>query len=469
MVVRMCVQCAPMPEMSPPDVQRSRVADSASTGRRASSSEQHVVPARALHVDASRGSAEDQASRVAQIVVHRLSSARPASVANEASNGSRIQRSARRTAASMTEPGAPSISRIRPSGRIARHFDTSQDPGNDPVVFQPAGAGPWLELDHESNALRHDVISQARSKVVRRNPMADVDAAWVLKLFVDQASRISKVWRPFHVHESQITALVTFVNEANRSWDAAFWQQMSPATSFEDAIRLLVRLAGDSDVALGYAKTILGFDFDKTGVRPRQLLASTTMAKTGAFWNPDKGSIFVSKALVDPEAILAAILFECGNAARAGRYAEVGTKFNGPIEQQAAAMEAAELRNDKPAIADAKQAGAELESNKSVENALIEFEVDMENQDKLRSARGVTTQRGLCTALGVTEEMLMSVTALHPGAVFVLPDRRLLRSQEARNALWWYAVERWPVSIQQQTWMAANHSELLGATGSLYK
>ncbi len=299
--------------------------------------------------------------------------------------------------------------------------------------------------------------------------MADVDAAWVLKLFVDQASRISKVWRPFHVHESQITALVTFVNEANRSWDAAFWQQMSPATSFEDAIRLLVRLAGDSDVALGYAKTILGFDFDKTGVRPRQLLASTTMAKTGAFWNPDKGSIFVSKALVDPEAILAAILFECGNAARAGRYAEVGTKFNGPIEQQAAAMEAAELRNDKPAIADAKQAGAELESNKSVENALIEFEVDMENQDKLRSARGVTTQRGLCTALGVTEEMLMSVTALHPGAVFVLPDRRLLRSQEARNALWWYAVERWPVSIQQQTWMAANHSELLGATGSLYK
>jgi hypothetical protein len=349
---------------------------------------------------------------------------------------------------------------------IQRHRGSNLDENADPVVYDP-DPGASAEIDHRSHALRHELVRIRSSPgYVNRYNNGVVDANWIVAVLKNKPtgppdSLISNSWRKFHLHQSQANDLATFASQTSTAWEAQFWNTISTLT-FDGAIDRLDQLA-QSPVATAYANQIRQFDYMK-GKKPPKLQPSTKEATSGAMWNPDKaGAIFVSMALTDPTEILAAVLFECGNAARADRFKATDLAFNSKISD-------AEKQKGSTTTSIAqkgKEAHPKLVAEKGIAKAAIELDVDRSNQADMRRAHGAADQRTLCQTLGVPAQLLVPANYVK-GQPLPLPDRRVLRNQEARSALWWFMVDTWTSQQQAEIWMATNHNELLGATGSLY-
>lgn len=357
---------------------------------------------------------------------------------------------------------------------VLRHASSTDTPdASDPVVYPGLGSGPRPDLDHESQALRHELSGIYWSAVVRPGGRAgkDVDAKWVTTQFTNPHAKkpLSGTWLGTHVHQSQVHALVAYLNGPQKTWQDRFWGQtaIKQPGNWVAAISRLETL-GETEEARRLAAAIRSFDFSpgRTGP-PTSLKPSALEARSGALWSGDKGEILVSRGLVDPVEILAAILFECGNAKRAKKFADVRSAEDPKIRGFETALAAAKVKGDSTRVFENRGKLANAEKAKSLGIATIEFETDRENQAKMRAAYGVDTQAALCAQLGVSADLLVPATYVEDKPV-PLPDRRVLRRQEARNALWWFFVDAWPLEQQRAIWLATNHGELFGATAHQY-
>lgn len=345
---------------------------------------------------------------------------------------------------------------------VQRHADKSVPTGGDPVVYAGQDDEP-PHLDHESRALRHQLVEKFY-QVTKARPQpgsTPVDRDWVIERLGNQPK-----WKEYHAHQSQCDDLAQFLSNTVTQWSGQFWDIYGVANGWDQAIRYLQNVAAPPGPQ--YAEQILRFDFSP-GEAPTSLLPSRKEAATGAYWEFSRKAIFVSKALTDPVEVLGAILFECENAKREKLYKESRTFYDPKIKAIRTKIE--DPRQPTPRSGDKswKEQLSELEVAKGRSVAAIEFEVDKANQFKLRTAHGVETQLELCRALGVPERLLNEQKTYVKGQPLELPPRTQLRGQEARNALWWYWVEPWNDDAKaKEIWEVTNHSEVFGSSTSLY-